>query len=75
MNEREILTDLDRLWTRATVHQILTNEKYIGNYIYNQRSFKLKRKRITTLLKWPKRCRPSAVGVRAAVVVMAIAPP
>lgn len=46
LNERGILTDLERLWTRATVHQILTNEKYIGNNVYNRRSFKLKRKRV-----------------------------
>lgn len=46
LNERGILTDLGRLWTRATVQQILTNEKYIGNNVYNRRSFKLKRKRV-----------------------------
>ncbi|MFP5479205.1 MAG: recombinase family protein, partial [Alphaproteobacteria bacterium] len=46
LNERGILTDLDRAWTRATVHQILTNEKYIGNNVYNRRSFKLKQKRV-----------------------------
>lgn len=46
LNERGILTDLGRIWTRATVHQILTNEKYIGNNVYNRRSFKLKRKRV-----------------------------
>ena len=46
LNERGILTDLDRVWTRSTVHQILTNEKYIGNNVYNRRSFKLKRKRV-----------------------------
>ena len=46
LNERGLLTDLGRAWTRATVHQILTNEKYIGNNVYNRRSFKLKRKRV-----------------------------
>ncbi|MGB3177577.1 MAG: recombinase family protein [Albidovulum sp.] len=46
LNEQGILTDLDRAWTRATVHQILTNEKYIGNNVYNRRSFKLKRKHV-----------------------------
>lgn len=40
------LTDLKRPWTRATVHQILTNEKYIGNNVYNKISFKLKRQRV-----------------------------
>jgi len=46
LNERGIVTDLGRPWTRGTVHQILTNEKYIGNNVYNRRSFKLKMKRI-----------------------------
>jgi DNA invertase Pin-like site-specific DNA recombinase len=46
LNERRILTDLGRAWTRSTVHQILTNEKYIGNNVYNRRSFKLKQKRV-----------------------------
>ena len=45
LNERGIRTDLDRPWTRGTVHQVLTNEKYIGNNVYNRRSFKLKEKR------------------------------
>jgi len=30
----------------ATVHQVLTNPKYIGANIYYRRSFKLKHKRI-----------------------------
>jgi hypothetical protein len=39
-------TDLNRLWTRATVHQVLTNEKYLGHNVYNRTSFKLKRRRV-----------------------------
>ena len=55
MSEREIAetlngegcrTDLGRAWTRATVHQVLTNEKYIGNNIFNRTSFKLKVRRV-----------------------------
>lgn len=46
LNQRGVKTDLDRSWTRGTVHQILTNEKYIGNNIYNRRSFKLKKLRV-----------------------------
>lgn len=42
LNRRGLRTDLDRPWTRGTVHQILTNEKYIGNNVYNRTSFKLK---------------------------------
>lgn len=33
-----------RPWTRGSVHQVLTNEKYIGNNVYNRTSFKLKLK-------------------------------
>jgi DNA invertase Pin-like site-specific DNA recombinase len=46
LNARGILTDLDRPWTRGAVHQVLTNEKYIGNNVYNRVSFKLKKKRV-----------------------------
>ena len=42
LNERGIETDLDRPWTRGTVHQVLTNEKYIGNNVFNRHSYKLK---------------------------------
>lgn len=54
-NEREIADDLNRAgvlsergaaWSRALVHEILTNEKYIGNNIFNRVSFKLKKKRV-----------------------------
>ncbi|WP_283830510.1 recombinase family protein [Bradyrhizobium japonicum] len=46
LNQAQILTDLSRPWTRSSVHQILTNEKYIGNNIFNRVSFKLKQKRV-----------------------------
>ena len=42
LNRQEIKTDSGSAWTRGTVHQILTNEKYIGNNVYNRTSFKLK---------------------------------
>ena len=41
-----LLAERDRSWTRGMVHQVLTNEKYIGNNVYNRISFKLKRKRV-----------------------------
>lgn len=47
LNARGVCTDLDRDWTRATVREILTNEKYVGNNVYNRISFKLKKHRIT----------------------------
>jgi DNA invertase Pin-like site-specific DNA recombinase len=46
LNEMAVRTDLDRPWTRATVHEVLTNEKYIGNNVYNRISFKLKKLRV-----------------------------
>jgi len=46
LNARQILTDLGRPWTRGCVHQLLTNEKYIGNNVYHRTSFKLKRKHV-----------------------------
>ncbi len=47
LNEQGILTDFGREWTRATVHQVLTNEKYIGNNVYHRTSFKLKKQHVT----------------------------
>lgn len=46
LNERKVLTDLGRPWTRGTVHQVLTNEKYVGNNVYHRTSYKLKRKHV-----------------------------
>lgn len=59
-------TDLDRPWTRATVHQVLTNEKYIGNNVFNKVSFKLKQRRVVNPREmwiraegtYPGGCRP-----------------
>ncbi|CAA9373615.1 MAG: Recombinase, partial [uncultured Phycisphaerae bacterium] len=53
--EHEIARDLQargeptgsgRPWTRGMVHEILTNEKYVGDNVYNRVSFKPKRKRV-----------------------------
>lgn len=46
LNAMGFLTDLGRPWSRGTVHEVLTNEKYIGNNVYNRVSFKLKRERV-----------------------------
>ncbi len=46
LNRRHVPTDLGRPWTRSTVRQVLTSEKYIGNNVYNRISFKLKKKRV-----------------------------
>lgn len=47
LNLRGLTTNLGRPWTRGVIHDILQNEKYIGNNVYNRRSFKLKLKRVT----------------------------
>ncbi|TXD54260.1 recombinase family protein, partial [Ralstonia sp. TCR112] len=46
LNASGIRTDLGHAWTRATVRQVLSNEKYIGNNVYNRTSFKLKKHRV-----------------------------
>ena len=47
LNAKGILTDYGRAWNRGTVHQVLTNEKYIGNNVYSRTSCKLKKKHVT----------------------------
>ena len=47
LNQNNILSDLGRQWTRGTVHQVLTNEKYIGNNVFNRTSNKLKIRNVT----------------------------
>src|SRR5262249_51724628 len=46
LNGRGIGTDLGRSWTRGVVHQVLISEKYVGNNVWNRRSFKLKIKHV-----------------------------
>jgi DNA invertase Pin-like site-specific DNA recombinase len=46
LNSFAISSEWSRPWTRGTVHQVLTNEKYIGNNVYNHISYKLKKKRV-----------------------------
>jgi len=46
LNQKQISNHLNRPWTRGIVHQILINEKYIGNNVWNKGSFKLKVQRV-----------------------------
>src|ERR1035438_10240047 len=46
LNEKGLRTDLNRSWSRGTVHQVLTNEKYIGNNVYNRVSFRSEERRV-----------------------------
>jgi len=47
LNREGITAQEGRQWTRGTVHEILTNEKYVGNNVYNRTSAKLQRPRVT----------------------------
>ncbi|WP_280516357.1 recombinase family protein [Chelatococcus reniformis] len=46
LNRTGYVTDLGRPWTRGTVHQVLTNPKYVGDNVFNRVSFKLKMRRV-----------------------------
>jgi DNA invertase Pin-like site-specific DNA recombinase len=46
LNAMKVSLEPGRIWNRSTVHEILTNEKYIGNNIYNRISFKLKKLKV-----------------------------
>ncbi|NIE73961.1 recombinase family protein [Pantoea sp. Ap-967] len=63
LNKRGILTDLNRPWTRGVVHQILVNEKYIGNNVWNHTSAKL---------KMPRTANPTNEWIRADAAFPAI---
>ena len=41
LNARGLRTDLAHAWSRATIHEILVNEKYCGNNVWNRTSSKL----------------------------------
>jgi len=68
LNARGILTDYGRAWNRGTVHQVLTNEKYIGNNVYSRTSCKLKKKHVTN----PPADWVRADGVYAGIVAPAV---
>ena len=44
LNEKGITNSTGGLWSHAVINQLLRNEKYIGNNVWNQTSFKLKRR-------------------------------
>lgn len=46
LNGMGIRSNLDREWSRGAVHDVLTNEKYIGNNVFNRSSFKLQKVRV-----------------------------
>ncbi|WP_333835336.1 recombinase family protein, partial [Rubrimonas sp.] len=68
LNAEGCVTDLGRPWSRAAVHQVLTNEKYIGNNVFNRVSFKLKQQRVVN----PRERWVRAEGVYPAIVDRAL---
>jgi hypothetical protein len=46
LNELRISNALGNRWSTRNVVDILTNERYIGNIIFNRTSFKLQQKRV-----------------------------
>jgi len=46
LNSSGVRTDRGVPWTRGTVHQILINDKYVGDNVWNRTSFKLKQERV-----------------------------
>lgn len=46
LNTQGVLNDIGNPWNRNNIREILTNEKYIGNNIFNRTSFKLKIKHV-----------------------------
>lgn len=46
LNGRGVPTERGTRWTRGAVHQILINEKYIGNNVWARTSFKLKQRHV-----------------------------
>lgn len=66
LNAQGVMTDLGRAWTRATVNEVLTNEKYIGNNVFNRISFKLKKARVVN---------PSEMWIRREAAFEAVVQP
>jgi DNA invertase Pin-like site-specific DNA recombinase len=46
LNELSESNDFNFCWTKGRVHQIIINEKYIGNNVFNRTSYKLKKNHI-----------------------------
>jgi DNA invertase Pin-like site-specific DNA recombinase len=56
LNRENIRNEMGQPWSRGAVHELLTNEKYIGNNLYNRSSTKLQAPRINNPPdKWVRR--------------------
>jgi hypothetical protein len=47
LNAKGLVTDLGRPWSRGTVREVLSNEKYVGHNVYNRTSFKLQKRHVS----------------------------
>lgn len=66
LNSQGLHRAFQQPWTRGTIREVLTNEKYIGNNVFNRISFKLKQRRVRN---------SEDLWVRAKNVFEAIVPP
>src|SRR4030088_565548 len=55
LNRRKIFNEFGRQWRMLAIRRLLTDEKYLGNYVYNRKSGKL---------KTPRRPNPENTWVR-----------
>jgi len=46
LNRRAILTSTGKPWNRALIGRLLRNENYVGNLVFNRRSYKLRESQI-----------------------------
>jgi DNA invertase Pin-like site-specific DNA recombinase len=46
LNKRGIRNSLGRAWSQTQIRKILTSERYVGNNVWNQHSFKLQKKHV-----------------------------
>lgn len=63
LNDKGIKAENGMKWTKGKIHEILTNEKYIGNNVYNRTSSKLKSKLITNPKEEWVRCDKAFKGI------------
>jgi hypothetical protein len=71
LNSDGIRTALGRPWTRGTIHELLSNEKYIGNNLYNRTSTKLQQPRVKNKPEDWVRCQGAYTRVVSAEVFAA----
>lgn len=56
LNSEGVSAEAGNPWTRGRVHELLTNEKYIGHNVYNRTSTKLQRPRVIDVPEQWVRC-------------------